>query len=69
MQCKFCDEPLERQDDYVVNGVGEIINKGAIYSCFSCGREWRWELGVPGLATLFDEEDFGPPEPAWTDES
>lgn len=59
---------MERQDGYVINGVGEIINKNAVYACLECGRTYEWELGVVGLLPLFDENDFAPPQPAWDDE-
>jgi len=58
MDCRYCDEPMERQDDYLTNQVGKIINKGAMYVCHTCQREWRWELWVPGLLPLFHEEDI-----------
>ena len=68
MHCHFCDEPMEREDGYIVNGVGKIVNKSALYCCVLCGRQWEWELGVPGLVPLFDAEDYDPPQPAWSDD-
>ena len=68
MDCRFCNEPMLREDGYTVNGVGKIVNKSATYQCLLCSRAWEWELGVPGLKPLFDPEDFHAPEPAWKDD-
>lgn len=69
MQCPGCrcDDPMERQDGYTTNSKGEIINKEAQYACLECGREYLWQLGIPGLLPLFNAEDFEPPQPAWRD--
>ena len=68
MDCNNCDIPMDRQDDYKTDVTGKIINKGAVYRCPGYGREWRWELHVPGLVCLFDPEEEGPPQPAWQDD-
>ena len=66
MYCQGCeyDEEMERQDDYVTDGAGVIVNKSAQYVCHGCGREHQWELGKPGLLPLFEDEDMAtePPE-------
>ena len=68
MKCNYCDVSMERQDDYVTDGTGKIINKNAMYRCPDCGREWRWELHIPGLVCLFNPDEDGPPEAAWQEE-
>ena len=69
MDCPFCEESMEREDGYVTDGAGKIVNKSATYACRLCGRSWEWELGVSGLMPLFDEEDYDPPEPAWREDA
>ena len=68
MNCQICDVLMEREDGYVTDGAGKIVNKSATYACTLCGRSYEWELGVPGLRALFDPEEFGPPAPAWEED-
>ena len=61
MDCRFCDEPMEREDCYQTSGTRGIVNLAATYACTTCGRSYWWEKGVPGLAPLFAKEDYAPP--------
>jgi hypothetical protein len=68
VQCEYCDEPMEREDDYEYAGLHRRLCPAATYLCTSCGRAWRWIQGEPGLVPLFDASDYGPPAPAWREE-
>ena len=63
MECRFCEEPMEREDCYQTRGSAGIVNKAATYACRVCGRAYWWELGVPGFTPLFAPEDVEEPPP------
>ena len=68
MDCRYCEEPMEREDGYIINTAEGITNKCSTYACMTCGRTYLWELHVPGLKPLFDPKDFLPPEPPWRED-